>query len=149
MLGAMRPRQVLALFVAGLMGCNSVPPKHPQLDADVIRYRLLLRNNPVSSTDAAHCFVSCQASETPNAYVDCLSTCPGFEKTPGERCASYETPPDSACLTVRKVKMKNNEPPPGMVVLAIIGEIALVVGAASLCNISSTQCRLQQFPPPK
>ena len=132
-----------------MIGCNSAPAKHPSFDPDVIRYRLLLRDNPVSSTDAAHCFVACQSSETPNAYVDCLSTCPGFDKTPGVKCEATETPPEAACLTVRKVKMKNNEPPPGMVVLAIIGEIALVVGAASLCNISSTQCGIQQFPPPK
>jgi hypothetical protein len=143
----MRPRQVLAAFVAGLMGCTGSVAKHPTFDPDVIRYRLLLRNNPVSSTDAAHCFVGCQSTQTPNAYVDCLSACPGFDKTPGVKCESTETPPEAACLTVRRVKIKN-EPPPGMIVLAIIGEIALVVGAASLCNISNTQCGINQIPPP-
>src|SRR5207244_1503254 len=113
----MRPRQVLAAFVATLMGCSSVA-KHPTFDPDVIRYRLLLRNNPVSSTDAAHCFVGCQSAQTPNAYVDCLSACPGFDKTPGVKCESTETPPEAACLTVRRIKIKN-EPPPGLIVLAI------------------------------
>jgi len=148
MLGCMRLRQVLAVVVAGLNGCNSAPPKHPTFDPDVIRYRLLLRENPVSPTDAAHCFVGCQSAAAPNAYVDCLSACPGFEKTPGAHCEPTETPPEAACLNVQRVKFKN-EPPPGMVVLAVIGEIALVVGAVSLCNISSTRCGMQQFPPPQ
>ena len=34
-----------------------------------------------------------------------------------------------------------------VVVLAIVGEVALVVGAASLCSISSTQCGMA-LPPP-
>ena len=63
------------------------------------------------------------------------------------KCESTETPPEAACLTVRRIKIKN-EPPPGLIVLAIIGEMALVVGAASLCNISNTQCGINQIPPP-
>jgi len=139
---------VLAAVVAGLMGCSSAPVKHPTFDPDVIRYRLFLRNNPVSSTDAAHCYVDCQSASSPNAYVDCLSACPGFEKTPGAHCDASETPPEAVCLNVHRVKFKN-EPPPGMIVLAVIGEVALVIGAAALCNVSSSQCGLQQFPPPK
>lgn len=143
----MRVRQVVALCLVALVACNHVPAKQAHHDPDTIRYRLLLRENPVSSSDAAHCFVSCQSTRTPQAYVECLSACPGFEKTPGEYCSSDEVPPVAACLTVRRVKIKN-EPPAGLIVLAVIGEIALVVGAASLCNVS-TQCGINQFPPPK
>jgi hypothetical protein len=142
----MKPARVLSLVLVGVLGCNSVPPKHPAATRNTIRYRLLLRNNPVSSSDAAHCYVGCQSAATPNAYVDCLSACPGFETTPGEYCSNTDVPPEAACLTVHKIPAKS-EPPPGMVVLAIVGEIALVVGAASLCSVSSSQCGLQMPPP--
>jgi hypothetical protein len=46
---------------------------------------------------------------------------------------------------VRTVSAKK-ELPPGLVVLAIVGEVALVVGAVSLCSISSSQCGLQVPP---
>ncbi len=138
---------MLALLLVLLVACNNVKATHPQKEGHTIRYRLLLRGNPVSSSEAAHCFVGCQSTTTPNAYVDCLSACPGFEKTPGEYCSNTDVPPEAACLTVREISAKT-EPPPGLVVLAIVGEIALVVGAASLCSISSTQCGLQ-LPPPK
>ena len=128
-----------------LVGCNNAPAKTPKRAGETIRYRLLLRQNPVSPADAAHCFSECQAAETPNKYVDCLSACPGFEKTPGEYCSNTDIPPEAACLTVRTVSAKK-EVPPGLVVLAIVGEVALVVGAVSLCNISSSQCGLQVPP---
>jgi hypothetical protein len=106
-----------------------------------VRYRLLIRDNPVSPTDAAHCFSACQAAATPQAYVDCLSACPGFETTAGEYCSKTEVPPEAACLTVQKIPAKS-EIPPGVIVLAIIGEVALVVGAASLCKASNSRCGL-------
>jgi len=143
----MRPRQALVGVLGLLLACNSVPPKAPKREGETIRYRLPLRGNAVSPPDAAHCFVACQSAETPNKYVDCLSECPGFEKTPGEYCSNTDIPPEAACLTVRTVSAKK-EVPPGLVVLAVIGEVALVVGAASLCSISSTQCGLA-MPPPK
>jgi hypothetical protein len=122
-----------------MLGCNSVPPRTPKRSTNTIRYRLLIRDNPVSPTEAAHCFSACQAAATPNAYVDCLSACPGFETTPGEYCSKYDVPPAAACLTVRKVPAKEAIPP-GLVVLAVIGQVALVVGAASLCALSETRC---------
>ena len=141
-----KPRQALSLCLVVLLGCNSVPAQHPKKAGETIRYRLLLRDNPVSPQDAAHCFAACQSAETPNKYVDCLSECPGFEKTPGEYCSNTEVPPVAACLTVRQIPAKT-EPPPGLVVLAVIGEVALVVAAVSLCNVSSSQCGI--VPPPK
>ncbi|MES1187922.1 MAG: hypothetical protein ABUL60_29155 [Myxococcales bacterium] len=142
----MRPGQAVSGLLVLLLACNHVPPKQPKREGETIRYRLLLRGNPVSSADAAHCFAQCQSAETPNKYVDCLSACPGFETTPGEYCSNTDVPPEAACLTVRVISAKK-EPPAGVVVLAIIGEVALVVGAASLCSISSTQCGMQMPPP--
>lgn len=129
-----------------LLGCNRAPAKHAARSGDTVRYLLPLRNNPVSSSDAAHCFVGCQSTSSPKEYVDCLSACPGFEITPGEACSEQDRPPEAACLTVRKIPAKN-EPPPGAVVIAIIGEMALIVGAVSLCQVSSSQCGL--YPPPR
>jgi hypothetical protein len=142
----MKAIRVVALPLALLLGCNSVTVKHPKKTGETIRYRLLLRDNPVSPTDAAHCFSACQSTTTPNAYIDCLAQCPGFEKTPDEYCSNTEVPPVAACLTVTKIPAKS-EPPPGAVVLAIIGGVALIVGAASLCSISSSQCGM--YPPPR
>ena len=147
MLGRMRLRQAVWVTLAALIACNNVKVKTPKRAGQTIRYRLLLRENPVSPRDAMHCFSSCQSASTPAAYVDCLSQCPGFETTPDEYCSKSEVPPVAACLTVHKIPAKT-EPPPGMVVLAIVGEMALVVGAVSLCSISSSQCGLQ-LPPPR
>jgi hypothetical protein len=132
---------LIGLFV----GCNSAPARAPKRD-DTIRYRLLLRENPVSPQEASHCYSECQSAKTPKTYVECLSACPGFETTDGEYCSKSEVPPVAACLTVRKIPIAK-ETPPGLVVLAIVGQFALVVGAASLCNISSSQCA--RFPPPQ
>jgi hypothetical protein len=137
----MTSARVVALSLAVAFGCNSVPPRAPKRSANTIRYRLLIRDNPVNPTDAAHCFSACQAAATPNAYVDCLAACPGFESTPGEYCSKTEVPPEAACLTVQKIPAKS-EVPPGLVVLAVVGEVALVVGATSLCAASSSRCGL-------
>ena len=143
----MRLRQAFSLWLVVLMGCNNPSAKHPPRDMDTVRYRLLIRENPVSPGDAAHCFVGCQSTTTPKAYIECLQECPGFEKTPGEYCRSDEVPPQTACLTVKRIPAKS-EPPPGYVVLAIIGEIALIVAAVSLCNAASKPCGVYQYPPP-
>lgn len=142
----MRFGRVLGLGVSLMLGCNSVPPKPPKRPANTVRYRLLLRENPVSPRDALHCFSECQSADTPNKYVDCLAACPGFESTSGEYCSKSEVPPEAACLTVTKIPAKS-EVPPGLVVLAIVGDVALVVGAVALCDISSSQCN--RFPPPR
>lgn len=141
----MRPRQAWVGWLGLLVACNSVPAKQPKREGETIRYRLLLRNNAVSPPDAAHCFAGCQSAETPNKYVDCLAECPGFETTPGEYCSNTDIPPEAACLTVRTVSAKK-EIPPGLVVLAVVGELALVVGASSLCSISSSQCGIHTLP---
>ena len=146
----MRSLQGLVLLVGVMFGCNNATVKHPQKTSNVIRYRLLLRNNPVSSRDASRCFAECQPASTPKEYIQCLQLCPGFEETPGEVCSNTDKPPEAACFDVRKVPAKT-EPSPGMIVLAVVGEVALVVGAVSLCQVSNTQCSypLPPLPPPK
>jgi hypothetical protein len=52
----------------------------------------------------------------------------------------------AACLTVRKIPRQ--EPvPAGALVLATAGAFLLVVGAASLCAASSSQCGYVAVPP--
>lgn len=110
------------------------------------RYRLLLRENPVDPGEAFRCYGSCQSQPTPSGYVDCLSKCPGFEVTPDEYCSNTEVPPVAACLTVRKVP-KTEKLDPGLVVLAVVGSFAIVVGAAALCSSSRSQCGTVPYPP--
>ena len=142
------PRQGLSvLLIAGLASCNSVPAKQPKRDDNTVRYRLLLRENPVSPRQASLCYSECQQASTPKRYVECLRLCPGFEETAGEYCSKSEVPPVAACLTVRRIPA-TKEPPPGLVVLAIVGSWALVVAASSLCNVSSSQCGIP-LPPPQ
>jgi hypothetical protein len=107
---------------------------------------LKLRHNPVDPGAAFRCFGTCQEITAPKEYVECLSACPGFEKTPGMECAPSETPPEAACLTVRKVP-KTTEPDPGLVVLAVLGDVLLVVGAATVCKASASGCGTP-FPAP-
>ncbi|HTQ05992.1 MAG TPA: hypothetical protein VMI54_19155 [Polyangiaceae bacterium] len=110
-------------------------------------YRLLLRDNPVDPGDAFRCYGHCQDRESPKAYIDCLSECPGFEINQGVACDEHDVPPVAACLTVRKVPF-TKEMDPALVVLAVIGSYALVVGLASVCAMSHSQCGYGYYPPP-
>lgn len=142
----MKVARALAICLSGVLACNSVKVKAPKRTGETVRYRLLLRENPVSPGDAMRCYSACQSETQPDKYVDCLSACPGFESTPDEYCSNTEVPPVAACLTVRKIPAKEAVPP-GMVVLAIVGTVALVVVAASLCSLSNSQC--YRYPPPQ
>lgn len=146
MLQPMQALRVVALGLSVLVGCNNVEVKRPKRSGETIRYRLKLRENAVSPREASRCFAACQSANSPNKYVDCLKECPGFESTPGEYCSNTEVPPVAACLTVRKIPV-TKEPPTGLIVLAIVGQMALVVGATSLCSISNSNCG--RFPPPR
>ena len=129
-------------------GCNAQhPAKYSHHDPDTTRYRLRLRENPVDPSGAFHCYSACQPLLTLGEYFNCLSACPGFEVTPEEYCAPGEVPPIAACFTVRKIPAKT-EPPPGMVVLAVIGSFLLVVAAESLCVSTRSQCGSGYIPPP-
>jgi hypothetical protein len=140
---------LVAAVACGGRGVNSPSTTGTNVNPNAIRYRLKLRHNPVDSGAAFRCYGACQEAPTPKEYVECLSACPGFEKTPGMECDPMETPPETACLTVRKVPL-SKEPDPGLVVLAVIGQVALVVGAASVCKASSSRCQAPPLgmPPP-
>lgn len=141
-------RGVAALLMLSL-ACSSLrapsarrpPSTHRTIASsnDVVRYRLLLRENPVDPGEAFRCHGRCQSEETPTGYWECLGTCPGFDITPNEYCSKYEVPPVAACLTVRRIPI-TKEPDPELVVLAVIGSFMLVVGAATLCSASRTHC---------
>ena len=131
------------------LGCHAQNPAagYHRPDPDTIRYRLLLRENPVDPGEAFRCYGACQPEPTPRGYLDCLAACPGFEITPQEYCSPSEVPPVAACFTVRKIPAKT-EPPVGLVVLAVVGSFLLVIGAESLCASSKSQCGNATIPPP-
>ena len=142
------PRQLLsALLIFGLLSCNAPPKTAAKRPGDTTRYRLLLRENPVSPRDASICYNECRLASTPKRYLDCLETCPGFEITPGEYCSPSEVPPVAACMTVRKIPA-TNEPPPGLLILYVVGAWAFAIAATSLCSSPSTQCGMA-IPPPQ
>ncbi len=138
-------RRALSIgLIISLVACASDQKKKIRAgyrDATAVRYRLLLRDNPVDKGEAFRCYGRCQSQETPNGYVECLTECPGFQADPGFSCADYEVPPIAACLTVRKVDAKD-ELDPALVVLSTVAGVALVVGLASVCAATSTpgQC---------
>jgi hypothetical protein len=109
------------------------------VQGDVVRYRLLLRHNPVDTGEAFRCYGECQPQTTPKGYLDCLAACPGFEITDGIACNRFDVPPEAACFTVRRVP-RTTEPDPGLIVLAVLGSVLLVVAASSLCASSNSQC---------
>jgi hypothetical protein len=147
----------VALLLVGslsLTGCAGLSGKKRSRtaqvrDGDVVRYRLRLRDNPVDSAGAFRCFGACQPEATPTGYLGCLEACPGFDITPGYRCADDEVPPLAACLTARKVDA-DDEVDPGMIVLSVVAGVALVVAAASVCAATTapSQCQYGTFPPP-
>jgi hypothetical protein len=132
----------VATVVALCVACSNAQrgANAPRGDpSDAVRYRLRLRENPVDSGAAFRCYGACQAQTAPKAYIECLNQCPGFEVTAGEACAPYEVPPVAACFTARKVPYRK-EMDPGLIVVAVIANVALVIGLASLCASSSSQC---------
>lgn len=141
----------MGLALCFSVGCGATQKNEHALvaltDPHAVRYRLRLRDNPVDSGEAFRCYGRCQAEKTPQSYLDCLSACPGFEKTVGMRCDATEVPPESACFTVRKLQA-GTEAPPGMVVIAVVAGVALVVALSSICASSTQQCGYYDYPPP-
>jgi hypothetical protein len=74
-------------------------------------------------------------------YLECLSHCPGFEVDAGLRCGPDEGIPNSVCIE-RRPSGPRNEPPAGVVIAAVILNVALMFSLASLCNASASQCGL-------
>ena len=145
--GALALLLATSLGAAGVTACTNRGSKQPsRASGPTLRYRLLLRENPVDPGEAFRCYGSCQEQSSPKAYLDCLSACPGFEITPDEYCSATEVPPVAACLTVRKLP-RSAEPDPGMIVLGVVAGFLLVVTLNSLCAASTSQCGYY-YPPP-
>ncbi len=140
MAGLKRGIALLLIFALACGGSKKDAKSMSMLDPDAVRYRLLLRENPVDSGEAFRCYGSCQSAKSPDSYMSCLQDCPGFERSVGMRCAPHEVPPVAACLTARKVVVKDDMDP-GLVVLSVIAGVAVVVALSSVCAASSaTQC---------
>jgi hypothetical protein len=142
---------LIAVQVGGCASSTSgaaAPSSGPAHQPGVVRYRLLLRENPVSPAQALHCYAECQAKPEPREYLSCLQACPGFETKPGVACMPEEVPPVAACFTAREANPAV-EQDNGDVVIATIAGVVLVVALASVCaSSSSTQCTLGGLPPP-
>lgn len=158
-----RLRRAAASLLVLALGCSGIKPpqkanspwaqrtawaRRTAPPGELMSYRLPLRDNPVDAGGAFRCYGHCQDRESPKAYVDCLSECPGFEVDQGIACDEHDVPPVAACLTVRKIPL-TKEVDKTLVVIAIIGSYLLVVGAASVCSISHSQCgSFYTYPPP-
>jgi len=136
---------LLSALVACL-GCGGSPPSpaasaatHRAAETQVTRLRLLLSQNPVDPGAALRCHADCQRHQTPDGYVECLSACPGFERTPGVACAPNEVPPLAACFTARPAPL-GSEPRAGSVVVAVIGDVPLTVGVSAVCASQTEPC---------
>jgi len=138
---------LLAIATACGGSSRSVGSADDLSDPGVARYRLPLRHNAVDPGQAFRCYGSCQPQTSPQGYLQCLAECPGFEVTPGVRCADDEVPPLAACFTVRQIPA-SSEPSPGWVVLAVLANVALIVTLASVCASSSSQCGYGYASPP-
>jgi hypothetical protein len=143
-LQSIEPR--FAALLAVCVGCSSnypaaaAPSASPTTGpAEVTRLRLLLSGNPVDRGAAFRCHADCQERDTPDGYLECLSACPGFEQTQGVACAPNEIPPLAACFTARPAPV-GAEPRPGAVVVAVIGDVSLVVGVSALCASQTEPC---------
>jgi hypothetical protein len=137
-------RRLVAAALVWSLGCGGgtpavEAPTVARAGAEVTRYRLLLSENAVDPGRAFRCYGACQTQEAPEHYLRCLSDCPGFEQTPGIACAPNEVPPLAACFTARPVPV-GSEPKAGAVVLAVIADVALVVGLASICASQTEPC---------
>jgi hypothetical protein len=125
---------LLSLSCGGARKGGTRPTKY---DPNVARYRLLLRDNPIDSGAAFRCYGACQDLTKPDAYLDCLSKCPGFEVTKGVACAPYELPPEAACLTARRLP-NIQKADPAYKVVAVIAGVALIVALGVPCTSSAT-----------
>jgi hypothetical protein len=129
-----------ALACAGSQGSGVGSPASSEGgSAGLVRYRLPLRHNSVDAGQALRCYADCQSKQTPPEYLECLKACPGFETTPGSACEPNEVPPLAACFTARQLE-PSSEPQPGSVVIGVLSGFTFVVGLASVCASSETQC---------
>jgi hypothetical protein len=100
---------------------------------------LRIHGNPVDQGEAFRCYSGCRQAPTEMTYLACLSQCPGFEADAGLACGPDEGIPNSVCIVRRPFEPKN-EPPPGVIVAAVLLNVVLLFSLASLCNSSASQC---------
>jgi hypothetical protein len=136
-----------ALSCASLPGTDIGAPSSPGGSPGLVRYRLLLRDNPVDRGRALHCYTDCQPRTTPEEYFGCLQGCPGFETTEGVACVAEEVPPIAACFTARQVAAAS-EPEPGSIVVGKFAGVPVSVALASVCVSSYRQCYVASPGPP-
>jgi len=129
----------LCLVCSCASGAAGEGPTRPAGGADLVRYRLLLSNNPVDVHGAFRCYTDCQPEATAEAYLTCLEACPGYETTRGVACTSEEVPPVAVCFTARPAPAQS-EPEPGSIVVGTLAGIPLVVGMSAVCASSHSQC---------
>jgi hypothetical protein len=133
-------------LLAAALGCGSSypPPAAPSArpsasSAEVTRFRLPLSNNLVDPAAALRCHAGCQQRDTPAGDLECLSECPGFERTAGVACAPDEVPPLAACFTARSSPI-GSEPRAGSFVVAVIRGVPVMVGVAAVCASQTEPC---------
>ncbi len=105
----------------------------------VVRYRLRIHDNPVDSAEAFRCYGVCKDAATEATYLECLGQCPGFEVAAGVTCGPDEGIPLSVCID-RRPTAPRQEPTPGLIVVAMLLDIAVLFSLSSLCNASASQC---------
>lgn len=90
-------RALLSLLAALQLACGSTV---------TIRYRLPLAGNP----GAGACYAECsqvRSEKDDDAFLRCLSTCPGIERTSNARCdtaSADDRPPMATCVTATAPK---------------------------------------------
>jgi hypothetical protein len=105
----------------------------------VVRYRLLIHDNPVDPARAFRCYGGCRQAPTEAVYLECLSECPGFEVEGGAVCGPDEGIPNSVCI-VHRPPAPREEPTPGAVVAAVLLNVVVLFSLASICSASASQC---------
>lgn len=134
----------LCLTTALALGCAGSQSHHESVrdpyDPGAVRYRLLLRENPVDPGEAFRCYGDCQSEPSPQGYLDCVMRCPGADTTAGVHCAQTDVPPVAECFTVRKVKVEKGAPV-AYLVLEVLGDYLLIVALDALCAYSTSRCQ--------
>jgi hypothetical protein len=114
------------------------PAPGAPVGSGIVRYRLLLGENPVDGEGAHRCYAGCREAASEDELLTCLSECPGFEVQVGVTCGPGDGLPRSICFTRGTGASGTEASDPGWLVLAILADMALYVGLASTCD--DTDC---------
>jgi hypothetical protein len=135
----LRGLAALCLVWSCASGAGGAGPTQPAGGSELVRYRLLLRDNPVDAGGAFRCYTKCQPQTTPEGYLACLEACPGYETTRGVACTPEEVPPLAVCFTARPAPAQS-EPEPGSILVGTLAGVPLMVGMSAVCASSHSQC---------